>query len=93
MGRYVRGHVWRHACWHIRSVLGVVDGWLWDEGQAVHCWRLGSTSRADRLPDHIRAHSPNIIPRRRPGTHLGLRGMPSGTIHGMSAEHAIRNRG
>lgn len=72
-------------------VLGVVHGRLRHEGKAVHGRRSGRAS--NRLTGHVWPHPPNVIPRRRPRAHLGLRGVASWTIRGVWPEHTVRDRG
>lgn len=92
--RLLRQPVGRHVRAHIRRALGVVvHGLLRYEGKAVHRSLLWMAWRTDRLADHVRAHSPEFVPRRRPRPHGRLRRVPSRAGTGVSAKHAVRYRG
>lgn len=57
----LRQAVGRHIRLEVGWILGVVDGWLGHESIAVYLG-LRLSLRTNRLADHVRSHSPDVIP-------------------------------
>lgn len=90
LGALGRKPMWRHIGGHVRLILGVVNGGLGHEREAVY-W--GCRLR-NRYLAHSGGHTAHVVPRRWPRSHLRLRSVSSlAGVAWMRRElHAVRDR-